>query len=328
MELQNSYEISVIVPIYKAEKFIERCLKSLFEQDFKSIEYILINDGTPDRSFEIAQTIVQKSNRQRDVRLLENPMNIGVGKTRRRGMFEATGKYVIQIDSDDWIEPNMLSTLYKEIEKDKSDVVVCDYYISFLNNKKVYRKEEYRADIDYNIRSIMLGKVHPSLWNTLIRRNFYIENDLMPTGNVNMGEDFEMMFKVFLKTNKVSYVPIPLLYYTQYNTNSITKTMNQSHIDDTIRSIKIFEEILASTNNKYIEEFRIMLVFWKKMFVLDKKYTHYFYEIRPDANKFKYVFSDNGYGFFQKITISFMLVRMPFVTRMIYKTYRWIKTKY
>lgn len=328
MKTDKEYKVTVIIPIYKAEIFIEKCLNSVFNQDLDDVEYILINDCTPDKSFEIAKQKAAKSGRKDDIKFIENETNLGVGKTRRKGMLAASGKYVIQIDSDDWIQPNMLSTLYKKAEEEKSDVVTCDYYISFLNGKKKYRKEEYKTDIDYNIKGIMLGRVHPSLCNTLMRREFYLENDLMPTGKVNLGEDFETMFKVFLITNKVSYIPQAFLHYTQYNTNSITKTMNQSYIDDTIRSIEIFEKILKPTHNEYTEEFRIMLVFWKKMFTLDEKYTHYFYEIRPDANKFRYVFSNNGYGLLQKITISFMLIQMPFITRAIYKTYRWIKTKY
>lgn len=324
----KDYNITIIVPIYKAEAFIERCINSLLNQDFDSIEYIFINDCTPDKSFEIVKQISLKSIRKKDIVLLENETNLGVGKTRKKGMLAATGKYVIQIDSDDWIEPNMIRSLYEKIEEEKTDVVVCDYYISFLNNKKVYRKQEYRPDIEFNLKSIMLGKIHPAFWNTLIKREFYLENNLLPTGEVNMGEDFETLFRIFAQTSKVSYIATPFLYYTQYNTQSITKTMNESHIKDTIHSINLFEETLGKFGDKYKQDFRIMLVFWKKMFLLNKKFEHHFYTIRPDANKFKYLFSKNNYGIFQKIAISFALLNMPFVTRFIYKTYRYFKKNF
>lgn len=324
----HNYQVTIIVPVYKAEKFIERCVNSLLNQDFESIEYIFINDCTPDKSFEIVKQISSKSIRKNDIILLENETNLGVGKTRRKGMLSAKGKYVIQIDADDWIEPNMISSFYKRIELDQSDVVTCDYYISFLNNKKVYRKQEYRPDIEFNLKSIMLGKIHPAFWNTLIKREFYLENKLLPTGEVNMGEDFETLFRVFAQTNKVSYIPKPFIHYTQYNTQSITKTMNESHIKDTIHSINLFEETLQKFGDKYEQDFRIMLVFWKKMFLLNRKYKDYFYTIRPDANKFKYLFSENNYGVFQKIAIAFSLLKMPFITRVIYKTYRYFKKKF
>ena len=243
-------------------------------------------------------------------------------------MLEATGEYVIQIDADDWIESNMISTLYNKAKQDNADIAVCDYYISFITGKETYRKEEYKPNIDFNIKNIMLGKVHPAFWNTLIKRNLYVEKNIFPEGKINMGEDYEMMLKLFLSTEKVTYIPKALLHYTQYNENSITKTMNREYINDTIQCIKIFEEILKPTGDRYIQEFRTMIVFWKKMFVLDKQYTKYFYTIHPEVNKFKYIFSNNGYGFFQKITLSFMLIQMPFITRGIYKSYRWLKKKY
>ena len=324
----NNYKVTIITPIYKAERFIERCAKSLLNQDFESIEYIFINDATPDDSFKILKKLVDQCNRKGDIKLLENEYNLGVTKTRKKGMLEASGEYVIQIDADDWIESNMISTLYNKAKRNNADIAVCDYYISFITGKKTYRKEEYKPNIDFNIKNIMLGKVHPAFWNTLIRRSLYVEKNIFPEGKINMGEDYEMMLKLFLSTDKITYIPKALLHYTQYNENSITKTMTKEYINDTIQCIKIFEEILKPTKNRYIEEFRTMLVFWKKMFVLDKQYTKYFYTIPPEVNKFKYIFNNNGYGFFQKITISFMLLKMPFITRRIYKSYRWLKKKY
>ena len=324
----NNYKVTIITPIHKAERFIERCAKSLLNQDFESIEYIFINDATPDDSFKILKKLVDQCNRKGDIKLLENEYNLGVAKTRKKGMLEASGEYVIQIDSDDWIESNMISTLYNKAKQDNADIAVCDYYISFITGKETYRKEEYKPNIDFNIKNIMLGKVHPAFWNTLIKRSLYVEKNIFPEGKINMGEDYEMMLKLFLSTEKVSYIPKAFLYYTQYNENSITKTMNKEYINDTIHCIKVFEEILKPTKNKYIEEFRTMLVFWKKMFVLDKQYTKYFYTIHPEVNRFKYIFSNNGYGFFQKITLSFMLIQMPLITRGIYKSYRWLKKKY
>ena len=324
----NNYKVTIITPIHKAERFIERCAKSLLNQDFESIEYIFINDATPDDSFKILKKLVDQCNRKGDIKLLENEYNLGVAKTRKKGMLEASGEYVIQIDSDDWIEPNMINTLYNKVKQDNADIAVCDYYISFITGKETYRKEEYKPNIDFNIKNIMLGKVHPAFWNTLIKRSLYVEKNIFPEGKINMGDDYEMMLKLFLSTEKVSYIPKAFLYYTQYNENSITKTMNKEYINDTINCIEVFEEILKPTKNRYMEEFRTMLVFWKKMFVLDKQYTKYFYTIHPEVNKFKYIFNNNGYGFFQKITISFMLLKMPFITRRIYKSYRWLKKKY
>ena len=173
----------------------------------------------------------------------------------------------------------------------------------------------------------MLGRIRPSMWRTLIRRDFYLKNQLLPR-EINMGEDYDYLLRLFLLTAKISYVPKALYHYVQYNSQSITKSMNDSHMKDAIKALQIFEDILEPSNKKYTEEFKTMVIFWKKMFVLDNSYTKYFYTIYPEANKLKYIFNDNGYGIFQKITLSFMLLRMPFITRFIYKSYRWFKKNY
>ncbi|ATA72523.1 Glycosyltransferase, group 2 family protein [Capnocytophaga canis] len=324
--LENKYKISVIVPVYKAEKFVQRCVYSLLNQDLDRVEFIFINDGTPDKSFQIIRQITSQSHRNGDVVLLENKKNIGIAQTRRKGMLEATGKYVIQIDSDDWVEPTMLSSLYAKIEEEGSDVVVCDYYISYKTTER-YMREEYKKDIEYNIKNMMLGNLHPSFCTTLIRRAFYMENDLIPTGEINMGEDIETMLRLFSLTSKVSYLPKAFLHYTQYNTLSLTKTMGESSINDAIVFISKLEDFVRKSEINYEQEFCSMIVFYKKVFTLNKRYTKYFYTIYPEANKFKYIFMYKSYGLPQKIAMSFMLIKMPFVTRAIYKTHMWIRKK-
>ena len=325
---EKHYKVTIIIPVYKAEKFIERCANSLLNQDYKSIEYIFINDSSPDNTFTILKEVIEKSYRKEDVKLLDNGVNLGVAKTRKRGMFEATGDYVIQIDADDWVEPNMISALYNKAIQEDADIVICDHYDSFVTGEEIYRKEEYSSSTDSNIKNILLRRFHPVFWNTLIRRNLYIEKNIFPDDNINIGEDYIVMLKFFLCTEKIAYIDKAFLHYTQYNENSITKTMSENTIKETILFLQSFEIVLESTNNKYIEEFRTMVIFWKKIFVLDTRYIKYFYSIYPESNKFKYIFNDNGYGFFQKITLSFMLLRMPLITRWIYKSYRWLKKMY
>ena len=324
----NHYKVTIITPIYNSELFIERCVKSLFNQDLDNIEYIFINDYSSDNSLRILKSLIENSPRKKDVKLLENKENLGVAKTRKRGMLEATGDFVIQIDADDWIDSNMISTLYNKAIENNSDIVTCDHYISFITGKETYRKEEYKADIDFNIRNILLGNIRPSFWSTLIRRDLYMEHHILPQDNFNIGEDYAVLIQLFLNTEKITYIPKAFLHYTQYNENSITKTMSESILKDTICFLDFFGKILEPTNDRYIKEFRTMVVFCKKIFVLNKHYTRYFYIIYPDSNKFKYIFNNNGYGFFQKITLSFMLLRVPLITRIIYKSYRWLKKKY
>ena len=196
--MKKYYKVSIIIPIYKVEPFIERCAIALLNQDFDSIEYIFINDATPDNSFKILKTIIERSPRKEDVRLLENEQNIGLAKTRLRGMLEAQGDFVLNTDSDDWVEPNIVSALFEKINEENTDVAVSDYFVTFPN-KEYYAKEIFKKDIDYNIKSILLGRIRPSMWRTLIRRDFYLKNQLLPR-EINMGEDYDYLLRLFLLT--------------------------------------------------------------------------------------------------------------------------------
>ena len=137
----NHYKVTIITPIYNAELFIERCVKSLFNQDLDNIEYIFINDYSSDNSLKILKSLIENSPRKKDVKLLENKENLGVAKTRKKGMLEATGDFVIQIDADDWIDANMISTLYNKAIENNSDIVTCDPILASLQEKKLIEKK-------------------------------------------------------------------------------------------------------------------------------------------------------------------------------------------
>lgn len=326
LETEKNYKVTVIIPVYKVEKFIERCTLSLLNQDLEDVEYIFINDASPDNSLRILEKIVENCNRKKDIIISSNEKNIGVAKTRKKGMLMAKGEYVIQIDADDWVEDDMLSSLYKKAKEEQSDVAICNYFVSHLK-KEYYIEEEYKKNINYNIKNMLLGYIHPSFWRTLIRRNYYIENNLIPSGDFNMGEDIEIMLRLFSLTSKVSYVPKGLYHYIQYNSSSLTKSLDERAVNDAIIFIPKVVDFITNLKEDYTEELRSMMVFYKKVFILDKRHTHLFYKIYPEANKFKYIFMYN-FGIAQKITMCFMLLKMPFVSRLLIKTHIWIRKKF
>ena len=123
-------DISIIVPIYNAEKYIEKCVDSLLNQTKKELEFILINDGSTDGTHDIL-----KSYKDKRIKYFKNK-NQGIGKTRNFGIEKATGKYIIFIDSDDYIEPTACEELYNKAKEEKADVVVCDFYKVYDDGSK------------------------------------------------------------------------------------------------------------------------------------------------------------------------------------------------
>ncbi len=121
----NRYSVSIIVPIYNVEKYIERCAVSLFEQDFEDIEYIFVNDCTPDNSIQILEEVIEKyPNRKSNVKIIHYKANKGLGSARKTGLEQATGEYVLHIDSDDWVELDMVLCLYNKAIETDADIVI------------------------------------------------------------------------------------------------------------------------------------------------------------------------------------------------------------
>ena len=124
----NKYVATIIVPVYNVENFIEKCATTLFEQDCENIEYIFVNDCTPDNSIEILKSVIKKfPDRKNDIKIINKKINERLGQARKTGIENATGEYLIHIDSDDWVEPDMISSLYSKAEEANADIVCCDY---------------------------------------------------------------------------------------------------------------------------------------------------------------------------------------------------------
>ena len=214
-------KVSVIVPIYNMEKRLEICLKSLENQTLKDIEVILINDGSTDNSIKIINKHIAV---YPNLYKLIDRENKGISASRNEGIKLSTGKYLAFVDSDDYIEDDMLEKLYDQIINDCSDIVICNY-------KEVY---ENSAEVTYHnigknckISSLyenpkMIYKIDYAPWNKLYKRELW-ENIEYPVGV--KYEDLETILKVFLKAKKVSYLDDYLYNYYQ-NTNGQTATIN------------------------------------------------------------------------------------------------------
>ena len=119
-------KVSVIIPVYNVEQYIERCARSLFEQTLDDIEYIFVNDCTPDKSMEVlARVLDDYPARKRQVSIINMPVNGGLPKVRRAGVEAATGDYIIHCDSDDWVDVTMYEKMWKKAVEGEYDMVLC-----------------------------------------------------------------------------------------------------------------------------------------------------------------------------------------------------------
>ena len=241
-------KVSVIIPVYGVEKYIERCARSLFEQTLDDIEYLFVDDCTPDKSIEILKRVLEEYPQRKDQVVIHRmEQNSGQAKVREWGMRNATGEYVIHCDSDDWVDVRMYEEMYNKAIEEDADVVVCDFYSTDCENEQ-YSKGLISKERENVIADILLWRIAGCLWNKLVRRKEYTDHDLnYPTHN--MGEDAALIVQILWNAKRISYLPEPFYYYYM-NQTSITKDVSDDN--------KIRQRFLQATANvEIIEQFLV-----------------------------------------------------------------------
>ncbi len=309
-------KVSVIVPIYNVEQYIERCAVSLFQQDFEDIEYIFVNDGTPDNSMDVLQKTIKKyPNRATQVKIFHHSQNKGLGVARNTGFKNAIGEYIINIDSDDWCELDMISSLYAKAKETDADIVVCDTFINY-NHKEVYRKQECAED---NLKNLFLAKINAFLPNKLIKRELYIRNKLSSPAQISMAEDRWLSVRLFFYAKKIVHVSKALYHYSQENTNSICSNISFKTWDDLRWYVQTTEVFLKEKNlyQRYKKEFLINNLFYIIWLSEGNNYKKNIKYVSPKSDKLKYLWQIPTLNIGNKLIFSFYILNLPFVANFL-----------
>jgi glycosyltransferase involved in cell wall biosynthesis len=218
--------VSVIVPVYNVEPFFERCLRSLFGQTLDNLEYIVINDCTPDNSMLFLERVLDEyPHRRQQVRIIHMGTNMGLGAVRKVGMKAARGAYVISCDSDDWTEMDMYEKMYAKAVGEDADIVCCGFYYEYGKRQsievyeKVAGREHRGGDFGTDIR---WDDLHCGVWNKLVRRSLYIDGGIYPYDGVNMWEDWGVTPRLCFLSKKTVILQELLYHYNKQNTSSLT----------------------------------------------------------------------------------------------------------
>ncbi len=213
--------VSVIVPIYNAEEYLDRCLKSLLGQTLSDIEVVLIDDGSSDSSGAICERYARQDSR---ISVFHQP-NSGVAAARQRGVDMAQGLFSIHTDPDDWIEPTMLEELYTKATECQADMVICNF-VAVYPKKSRLSIQKLGNDLSPKacLNNLLQNKMNGSLCTKLIRTELYRKFDVRFVEGLNYCEDYLVCAKLFLQDIKVAYLDKALYYYDQIvNSASITR---------------------------------------------------------------------------------------------------------
>lgn len=215
--------VSVIVPVYNVEDYIDACLESIVNQTYKDIEVILINDGSTDFSGKKCIGWCERDSRIRCI----NQANGGLGPARNRGMEQSHGEFLVFIDSDDWVDPDYIQQLYDCISKNDADMCICDYYIYDNEDKSVSPHiSETRWDcLQKNEKDLLLSGTNWSMWIKMYRRSLFTRYGIK-IPNV-IYEDLAVYPALLFAADKVCFIEKPLYYYRSKRVGSIMNTSSE-----------------------------------------------------------------------------------------------------
>lgn len=240
-------KVSVIIPVYNVELYIERCIISLFEQTLDDLEFIFVNDCTPDDSMIIIEKILKGyPSRIKQVKIINHKENQGQAGARASGMKAMTGEYMIHCDPDDWIETNMYEKLYTEAIKTNADVIVCNFIHEFYGHSDI---ESYKNIASPHVCINNSINAWWSLCNRLIKTKLIINYNLYPILKINFMEDLCLLLQVYYFSSKISYVNEALYHYNRTNETSIMhKSLTSQVIEQKKSAINYIETFFNNQN--------------------------------------------------------------------------------
>ena len=229
--------VSIIVPVYKAEKYIHQCIDSLLAQTYKNIEVILVDDGSPDNCGKICDEYAAKDCRVKVI----HQQNGGVSVARQTGINHATGEYSIHADPDDWVELNMIEELVAKAVADNADMVICDFYRE-SKSEKTYDCQNPGDDLSASsvLRKILSQQLHGSCWNKLVNRS-RIEGIGFTPEDLCILEDELYNIRILTRSIKVTYLPKALYHYRIDNEDSLCNTISDKSFKSKVKAVSEIE---------------------------------------------------------------------------------------
>ena len=252
--------VSVVIAVYKVEEYIAQCCHSLFAQTLKNIEYIFVDDCSPDKSMDIVQLVLAEyPDRRGQVKIIRHPQNMGVSRTREDGVKAATGEYIIHCDPDDWVELDMYEQLYNKAVEENADMVLCDLWWHYPEDPKPYYdcekpKELTSRSILASCLSAQYPILHSFLHNKLIRSRLYKMVEW--PHEISFCEDMVVCTQILSLPISVYHVKRPYYHYRFLRTGSLSnRDYRQEDAEKDLKAIRILHKYLIRADDAELVSF-------------------------------------------------------------------------
>lgn len=282
-------KVSVIIPVYNVANYIERCARSLFEQTLDDMEFIFVDDASPDDSIQILQkTLFYYPKRKCQVHIIHHSSNLGLTAARNSGLEMATGDFIAYCDSDDYVAINMYKSLYEMAIKEKADVVYCDFFMAYSSYNKYYNTLNENKNKTAFLKQYLLQDWNV-LWNMIISHKLLLTNHLHSPKGITFCEDFYLSVRILFYANRILKVNEALYYYNRVNVSSIVHSLYEKKREKDERNtyldtIKFF--VINGVLKDYQREMSWRILKNKQDLVLSTNNHQEFLKIYPESHRY------------------------------------------
>ncbi|MDO4512227.1 MAG: glycosyltransferase family 2 protein [Bacteroidales bacterium] len=222
-------KVSILVPIYGVEKYIEQCAVSLFEQSHEDIEYIFVNDCTPDGSIDVLRSVIARyPQRQGQVRIIDHEVNRGLGAARHTATAAATGEVVMHVDSDDYLMPHAVEHLCAKMKASGADIVDGGYVTVTAGKESPLHAPFHGSNVTYLKLMLCQNIVFNRIWGRLYRRSLFTQGGINSVEGINYGEDYVVVPRLLLGAKRAC-LDEAVYAYRDDNATSYTHSINEKH---------------------------------------------------------------------------------------------------
>lgn len=310
---ENKPLVSLVLPVYGVEKYIEKCAKSMFEQTYSNIEYIFVDDKTQDASIDKLESVMKDyPERSKQVTIVRKPKNEGTPQARRTGMEFVHGQYIMLLDSDDWVDKDMVSDMVQEAELHHADIVYTDYYI----NKGVNFQEQYlfsnitvKSGIEL-MKAVFEGYANGCLWGKMYK------NELFNGIEYSKGwifEDMVMNIQLIPFASKVVHISKPYYHYRTFLKPTSSDKLNSALQNISYIANYIQEKKLDSLKRAFLQFIeKRKMIYLGRLGLFRTPYSKYLWTLSPKREmSYKSIIKFSGWKGLIRYIIGSAIHKLP-----------------
>ncbi len=298
--MKDNIRVTILMPIYKVEQYLEKTLDSIFTQTYLNLDYVFVNDCSPDNSLQVLVNSIKKYGiKDGQYTIVNHNKNEGIAVSRTDCISHASGDYVYFVDSDDWIEKDAVEQMVLATKNGSVDIVGCDFMKDFNSNETIYYHENYSESCRVNLFRCLNYDIATVLWKLLIRRSLFDNFSITP--HVDIVEDYIISVKLFYFAKSFTAIPKAFYHYVQYNQARVSFQTLWS-VNMHIKGVKEVEEFCREQGllNSDVEHKLLLRKFNIKSNFLTKKLLDYhcYKQTFPEA---KYIWREMNYSLKERL---------------------------